>query len=158
MNITVIAVGKLKDKSLRTLQEEYTKRLTAFCRVEIIEVKDEPEIHPDRENECRLLKEKEGQRVLEKIRPDDYCVLLDLHGTQWTSEEFASQLESWQGKGKRLVFIIAGSLGPSPELVLRSDIRWKLSDLTFTHMMTRILILEQIYRGFMIQSGRDYHK
>lgn len=158
MNITIIAIGKLKDKALQSLQDEYVKRLSAFCKTEILEVKDEPDVHTDREKEAQLVKEKEGTRVLEKIRPQDKVILLDLHGREWSSEEFSARLESWTQSSQRLVFVIAGSLGPSGELVRRADVRWKLSDLTFTHMMTRVLILEQIYRGFMISAGREYHK
>ena len=158
MNITIIAIGKLKDKALQSLQDEYVKRLSAFCKTEILEVKDEPDVHTDREKEAQLVKEKEGARVLEKIRPQDKVILLDLHGREWSSEEFSARLESWTQSSQRLVFVIAGSLGPSGELVRRADVRWKLSDLTFTHMMTRVLILEQIYRGFMIRAGREYHK
>ena len=158
MTITIIAVGKLKDKPLTMLQDEYAKRLQSFAKIEVAEVKDEPDIHPDRESECAIAKSREAQRVLEKLRPSDFVILLDLHGTQWTSEEFAAQLEKWQSSAQRLVFVIAGSLGPGEALTARANVRWQLSRLTFTHLMTRVLVLEQIYRGYMINSGRTYHK
>ncbi len=154
--IRVIAVGKNKDKSLRALENEYLKRLHAFTKIEVIEVKDEANDNIDREAEVLIVKEKEGKRVLDKIQPNDFVVLLDLHGNMLDSVQFSKQLQAWQSS--KLVFVIAGSLGPSEELVRRANYRWKLSDLTFTHLMTRVLILEQIYRGFMISNGRSYHK
>ncbi|MBQ0065100.1 MAG: 23S rRNA (pseudouridine(1915)-N(3))-methyltransferase RlmH [Firmicutes bacterium] len=154
--ISVIAIGKNKDKALRSLEEEYTKRLSAFNKIEVIEVKDEPNDHVEREKEMELIKQKEGDRVLAKIKDNDFVVLLDLHGQMLDSESFAKKIDAWQSK--HLVFVIAGSLGPSVELVKRANYRWKLSDLTFTHLMTRVLILEQIYRGYMINNNRNYHK
>ncbi len=158
MNITVVAVGKQKDPSLLRLTSEYCRRLTPFAHIDILEVRDEPNVHTDRMKEVLEVKNREALRALEKIRPSDYVILLDLHGTEWTSEEFSSRLKKWQQKSSRLVFVIAGSLGPGTALTERANIRWKLSDLTFTHLMTRVLVLEQIYRGFMIAAGREYHK
>lgn len=158
MNVTILCIGHMKDKSLDTLQREYLKRLSAFCKAEVMEVKDEANAHADRPAEAQLIKEREAARALEKIRPSDFCILLDLHGKEWSSEEFAAQLASWQCRASSLVFVIAGSLGPGEALLARANARWKLSDLTFTHLMTRVLVLEQIYRGFMIDAGRAYHK
>ena len=158
MTITVLSIGRNKEKALQLLQAEYLKRLSAFCRPEVIEVKDEPNDHAERESECERIKNKEAENALEKIRPDDFVILLDLHGKEWTSEVFAEKLSAWTASSKRLVFVTAGSLGPGSALLQRADVRWKLSDLTFTHLMTRILALEQIYRGFMIGAGRSYHK
>lgn len=156
--ITILAIGKIKDKSLQTLTDEYAKRISAFDRIRIIEVKDEPNRHTDREKEIALIKEREGGRALEKIQEDDFVILLDLHGREWDSETFAANLGKWRTQHRNLTFVIAGSLGPSPELTARADIRWKLSPLTFTHLLTRVLVLEQIYRAFMILNHRTYHK
>lgn len=156
--ITIIAIGKNKDKALQSLEREYAKRLQSFSKVEILEVKDEPNDHVEREGQVNLIKLKEAERVLSKIKPDDFVVLLDLHGKMWTSEQFAKNLNDWQMRHSNIVFVIAGSLGPDISLVNRADIRWKLSDLTFTHLMTRTLILEQIYRAFTIIHNRSYHK
>lgn len=156
--ITILAIGRMKDKALDMLQQEYEKRLQAFCQIRIVEVKDEPNLHTDREAEIRQVKDREAARALEKIRPGDFVVLLDLHGTEWSSEAFAGKLASWVQNSQSIVFVIAGSLGPGEALVSRANVRWKLSDLTFTHLMTRVLLLEQIYRGFMIDAGRNYHK
>ena len=105
-----------------------------------------------------LAKEKEGERALSQIKDSEFVILLDLHGSHWDSETFAEKLGNWQTASSTLTFVIAGSLGPSPALVSRANARWKLSDLTFTHLMTRVLVLEQIYRAYMILNGRKYHK
>lgn len=156
--ITLLCIGKNKEKALCQLENEYVKRIQPFSKLQVIEVKDESNVYMERDKEAELIKEKEGKRVLEKIRPQDFVILLDLHGKMPDSISFSNQLESWFMKSSDLVFVIAGSLGPSSDLVKRADYRWKLSDLTFTHLMTRILVLEQIYRAFMIQNGRSYHK
>lgn len=156
--ITLLCVGKNKEKALCQLENEYVKRIQPFSKLQVMEVKDESNVHMERDKEAELIREKEGKRVLEKIRPQDFVILLDLHGKMPDSISFSNQLESWFMKSSDLVFVIAGSLGPSNDLVKRANVRWKLSDLTFTHLMTRILVLEQIYRAFMIQNGRSYHK
>lgn len=160
--IRLLCVGKMKDKALLALTSEYVKRISAFTKVEVLEVKDEPNTHAERDAEAIRIKDSEGERVLSKLRDQDLVILLDLGGKMWDSEKFARQLSEWQltagRKGGDLVFVIAGSLGPGSALLRRSDVRWKLSDLTFTHLLTRVLILEQIYRGFMILHGRTYHK
>ena len=154
----LIAIGKNKDRSLQQLQKEYIKRLSSFDTMEIVEVKDEPNVHTDRDKEVELIKEKEGLRVLDKIKPSDWVILLDLKGKMLDSIDFAHKMQGWQDQGAHLVFVIARSLGPSQALIDRADFRWKLSDLTFTHLMTRILVLEQVYRAFMINHHRQYHK
>lgn len=156
--ITLLCVGKNKEKALCQLENEYVKRIQPFSKLQVMEVKDESNVHMERDKEAELIREKEGKRILEKIRPQDFVILLDLHGKMLDSISFSNQLESWFMKSSDLVFVIAGSLGPSNDLVKRANVRWKLSDLTFTHLMTRILVLEQIYRAFMIQNGRSYHK
>lgn len=156
--IHLISVGKNKDKALQSLEKEYIKRLSGFTKIQVTEVKDEANDHTERENEMRLIKVKEGQRVLSKIKDNDFVILLDLHGAMMDSLQFSKTMETWKQKNANLTFVIAGSLGPSEELVKRSQVRWKLSDLTFTHLMTRILVLEQIYRAYMIENGRSYHK
>ena len=160
--IRLLCVGKMKDKALQSLVSEYVKRISAFSKVDVLEVKDEPNAHAERDAETVRIKDNEAERVLSKLRDQDLVILLDLGGKMWDSEKFAQQLGNWQlkagQKGGDLVFVIAGSLGPGKALLERSDVRWKLSDLTFTHLITRVLILEQIYRGFMILNGRTYHK
>lgn len=154
----LIAVGKNKDKALQVLEKEYLKRLSPFTKFEILEVKDESNDLSFRESESEKIKNIEGIRVLEKIRPTDFVVLLDLHGTMESSETFAKKVDSWLATHSNIVFVIAGSLGPSKPLVQRANVRWKLSDLTFTHLFTRVLVLEQLYRAYMINNNRKYHK
>ena len=163
--IRILCIGKMKDKALHMLEEEYKKRLGAFTKIEIVEVRDEPNERIEREKEAALAKEKEGERALSQIKDSEFVILLDLHGSHWDShgshwdsETFAEKLGNWQTASSTLTFVIAGSLGPSPALVSRANARWKLSDLTFTHLMTRVLVLEQIYRAYMILNGRKYHK
>lgn len=160
--IKIVCVGKMKDRALQSLSAEYLKRISPFSKAEIVEVRDEPNTHAEREGETARIKNTEAQRVLEKLRSRDLLILLDLGGEMWDSERFAQKLGRWQeGAGQRggdLVFAIAGSLGPGSALLDRADYRWKLSDLTFTHLLTRVLVLEQIYRGFTILHGRTYHK
>lgn len=158
MPVSLICVGKSKDRSLQDLEKEYIKRLQPFTKVSVVEVRDEANARVEREGEARRVKDEEAKRVLEKIGPQNYVVLLDLHGREVDSVAFAKKFEGLRDSGRPLVFVIAGSLGPGEELVKRADWRWKLSDLTFTHLMTRVLVLEQLYRGCMISAGRTYHK
>lgn len=157
--IKILAVGKIKEKAMLAMIDEYRKRLSPFTKLEIIEVNDEhaPQTNSDAENE--QVKEKEGRRLLSHVREGDYVILLDLWGKMYDSPGFAKKMDQLQTQGNSsLVFVIAGSLGPSKEVVSRSNLRWKLSDLTFTHQMTRVLVLEQIYRAYMINYNRPYHK
>ena len=121
------------------------------------------EIYAIGKNKDKALSELEKEYIkrispFSKIKENDFVILLDLHGKMMDSLSFSKELEKWQSASSHIVFVIAGSLGPSQALIKRANIRWKLSDLTFTHLMTRVLILEQIYRGFMILNGRSYHK
>lgn len=157
--IKIVAVGKIKEKALRMQIEEYEKRLRPFTKLEIIEVGDEmaPNNNSDAQNE--QVKDKEGERILSKIKENEYVILLDLWGEMLNSEGFAKKIEQLQTyKSSNLTFVIAGSLGPSKSVYKRCNYRWKLSDLTFTHQMSRVLVLEQIYRAFMICNNNPYHK
>ena len=146
--IKIVAVGKIKEKALRTQIEEYEKRLRPFTKLEIIEVNDEVAPQSNSDSQNNQVKEKEGERILAKIKEQEYVILLDLWGEMVDSERFS----------KNLTFVIAGSLGPGKNVYDRCNWKWKLSDLTFTHQMTRVLVLEQIYRAFMIQNNNPYHK
>lgn len=157
--IKIVAVGKLKEKALQMLIKEYEKRLQAFTKLEIIEVNDEhaPQSNSDAQNE--LVKEKEGERILSKIKEGETVILLDLWGEMLSSEKLAKKLSDIQTyQSSNITFVIAGSLGPSKAVVKRANMRWKLSDLTFTHQMCRVLVLEQIYRSYMIMNNQPYHK
>ena len=157
--IKIVAVGKIKEKAVRAQIEEYEKRLRPFTKLEIIEVNDEmaPQNNSDAQNEA--VKEKEGERLLSKIREQEYVILLDLWGEMLSSEKFSVKIAKLQTyTTPDITFVIAGSLGPGKNILQRANYRWKLSDLTFTHQMTRVLVLEQIYRAFMIQNHNPYHK
>lgn len=155
----LIAVGKLKDKALVSLVDEYVKRLKPYEKVEIIEVADmmAPESNSDAQNE--QVKKTEGERVLAKIKDNEFVILLDLWGESISSEQLAAKIEKiYTYNSSNLTFVIGGSLGLSPELVKRANFRWKLSDCTFTHQMVRVLVLEQFYRATMINRHMPYHK
>ena len=151
--IKIIAVGKVKDKHLSALIEDYVKRISRYHKIEVIEVKDEPIT----DNEKAVL-DKEGQRALAKIDANDYVILLDLHGKSIDSLSLAAKIDSLFNTHSKIAFVIGGSLGLSEELLRRADERIKLSDLTFLHQMTRLILLEQIYRSFKILRGEAYHK
>ena len=157
--IKIVAVGKLKEKAMRSQIEEYEKRLRPFTKLEIIEVADEiaPQQNSDAQND--MVKEKEGERILSKIKENEFVILLDLWGEMINSETLSKKLEKIQTyDASNITFVIAGSLGPGKNVYKRCNYRWKLSDLTFTHQMTRVIVLEQIYRSFMIQNNNPYHK
>lgn len=157
--IKVIAVGRLKEKAMDALVKEYVKRLGAFTKIEIIEVADEqaPQHNSDAQNE--IVKKKEGEKILAKIKEQEYVILLDLRGKMFTSEQLAAHIDQVQTyQNSELTFVIGGSLGLSQAVIDRADIRWKLSDLTFPHQLVRVMILEQIYRAYMINHHMPYHK
>ncbi len=157
--IKIVAVGKIKEKFVKAQIAEYEKRLKPFTKLEIIEVNDEVAPQSNSEAENAMVKEKEGERLLSKIKDQEFVILLDLWGEMVNSEEFAKKIEHIQTyQSSHITFVIAGSLGPGKNVLNRANWRWKLSDLTFTHQMTRVLVLEQIYRSFMILNNNPYHK
>lgn len=159
MKITVISVGKIKEKYLVNAINEYSKRLSAYCQLTHIEVADEkaPETLSDKEE--LQIKEKEGQKILAKIKDSQYVYALDLGGKQRTSEEFADELQKLPVYGNGdLVFVIGGSLGLSPEVVRRANAKISFSKMTFPHQLMKVILLEQVYRGFRIMRGEPYHK
>ena len=157
--IKIVAVGKIKEKALRTQIEEYEKRLRPFTKLEIIEVNDEVAPQSNSDSQNNQVKEKEGERILAKIKEQEYVILLDLWGEMVNRKRFSKKLDQLQTyQTSNLTFVIAGSLGPGKNVYDRCNWKWKLSDLTFTHQMTRVLVLEQIYRAFMIQNNNPYHK
>ena len=157
--IKLVAVGKIKEKALQSLSDEYIKRLGPDDKLTMVEVDDEiiPQSNSEAENE--QAKEKEGKRILSKIKDGEYVILLDLHGQMYDSVQLSKKLDDIRTRHtSQITFVIGGSLGLSEEVVARANMRWKLSDLTFTHQMTRLLVLEQIYRCFKIQRNEPYHK
>ena len=155
MKITVIAVGKIKEKYFNAAIEEYVKRLGRYCR----EVADEKT--PDGAGESLELqiKRKEGERILQKLPENAFVVALDIDGKALDSEELAAQMERWNVNGiSHLVFLIGGSLGLAPEVLARADYRLSFSRMTFPHQLMRVILLEQIYRSFRIRNHEPYHK
>lgn len=159
MQITIVAVGKLKEKYLKLGIEEYLKRLSAYARVTIVEVVDEKA--PENLNEVEMLrvKEKEGERILANLKRDQHVVALAIDGDMWSSERLADKLDSWAIYGKSSVaFVIGGSLGLSNQVLKRADEKLSFSKMTFPHQLMRLILVEQVYRGFKIIKGEPYHK
>ncbi len=159
MKVTVISVGKIKEKYLKDAIGEYSKRLSAYCKLTHIEVADEkaPETLSDKEEV--QIKDKEGKKILGKIKDSQYVFALDLSGKQRSSEEFATELEKLPVYGNGdIVFIIGGSLGLSKEVIKRSDTQICFSRMTFPHQLMKVILLEQVYRAHRIITGAPYHK
>lgn len=159
MNINIIAVGKLKEKYFREAIDEYSKRLSKYCKLEIIEVSDEkaPDNYSKAEEE--MVKIKEGQEILKHIKADTYVIALEIMGRMLSSEGLADFIDNLGIRGKSsIAFIIGGSLGLSQEVIKRADYHLSFSPMTFPHQLMRVILLEQIYRGFRIVKGEPYHK
>lgn len=159
MNITLISVGKLKEKYLKDAIDEYTKRLQRYCKVSIVELQDEKTPDNASEKEELQIKSKEGEAILKVIKDNSFVIAMDLKGKMITSEEFSSFIEDLGVSGKSdLVFVIGGSLGLSQEVLNRANYKLCFSKMTFPHQLFRVMLLEQIYRGFRIMKGEPYHK
>lgn len=151
MTINIVCVGNLKEKFSKEHQEEYCKRLSAFCKLNIIEVKEQNQL-----SNPEMILEKEGEEILKKLK--GYSILCDINSTEIGSEKFAKKLKELSLKTSTLSFVIGGSYGVSQSVRDRCDERISFSPMTFPHNLFRIMLLEQIYRGFMIESGKSYHK
>jgi 23S rRNA (pseudouridine1915-N3)-methyltransferase len=159
MNITVISVGKLKEKYLKEAIQEYSIRLTKYCRLDIIEVPDERAPENMSAAEEDIVKLKEGQIILKNIKDDTYVIALAINGKQLSSEKFAELISGLGLRGKsNIAFVIGGSLGLSEEVLKRADYHLSFSAMTFPHQLMRVILLEQVYRGFRIIKGEPYHK
>ena len=159
MNITLITVGKLKEKYLKQAIDEYAKRLTRYCKLEVVELPDEKTPDNASEKDELQIKEKEGQLILSKIKDNAFVVALDLHGKHVTSEEFAKFIEHQGVMGNsNMVFVIGGSLGLADCVIKRANYKLCFSKMTFPHQLFRVMLLEQIYRGFRIMKNEPYHK
>ena len=159
MKIKIVTVGKLKEKYLKDGIAEYSKRISRFATVEMIELADEktPDRASDSENQKIL--ELEGTRILSKIGDRDFVIVLAIEGKTLSSEEFSKQLEQAPINGfSTLTFIIGGSLGLSPQVKKRANLSISFGRLTLPHQLMRLVLVEQIYRAFTIQQGSPYHK
>lgn len=159
MNISLVTVGKLKEKYLKQGIDEYLKRLSAYAKVEVIEVPDEKAPEQLSETEMDQVKQKEGERILAKVSPDSYVIALAIEGKQKSSEELADSLDKLATYGKsKIAFIIGGSLGLSDEVLKRADEKLSFSKMTFPHQLMRLVLVEQVYRAYRINRGEPYHK
>ena len=159
MKIKIYAIGHLKDAYLKQGINEYLERIKPYSQIEIVEVNDESIVNNPSLKEIEMAKNKEGQRVIKLLKNDEYLIGLDLVKKQPTSEEFAKYLEEkFVLGGSNISFVIGGSYGLSEELKNRCQDRIALSNMTFLHQMTRLILLEQIYRAFKINRNEVYHK
>ena len=159
MKITVLAVGKIKERFYTDAVSEYAKRLSRYCRLEIIEVSDEKTPDHAGKAEENLIKEKEGERLLKYIRDTDYVCALAIDGEQLDSVAFSRKINQLGLDGKSSIFfVIGGSLGLHEQVLKRADYRLSFSEMTFPHQLMRVILLEQIYRSFRIINGEPYHK
>ncbi|MFB4169014.1 23S rRNA (pseudouridine(1915)-N(3))-methyltransferase RlmH [Virgibacillus sp. JSM 102003] len=159
MNIKIIAVGKLKEKYLKQGIDEYLKRLSTYAKVQIIEVADEKAPENMSDAEMIEVKQKEGERILANIKQDTHVITLEINGKMLSSEQLAAKMDELATYGKsKLAFVIGGSLGISHEVQKRSNLALSFSKMTFPHQVMRLILLEQIYRGFRINRGEPYHK
>ncbi len=159
MKITVITVGKLKERFFREAAAEYEKRLGRYCRLEIRETADEKTPDGASETERELILKKEGAHVAKLLPDDAYVVTLEIEGRRFTSEAFAGEIERLGVSGiGHIVFVIGGSLGLHNSIKKRADLAVSFSDMTFPHQLMRVVLLEQIYRAFRIINREPYHK
>lgn len=159
MRITVIGVGKIKEKYLEQAIGEYSKRLSRYCKLEIIQVADEKT--PDGASPAleAQIKEKEGERILAQIKDGAYVIALAIDGNMLSSEELAAAMDRLGVGGvSHITFVIGGSLGLSEKVLKRADCRLSFSKMTFPHQLMRVILLEQVYRGYRINCGEPYHK
>lgn len=159
MKISIICVGKIKEKFYRDAVDEYLKRLSRYCKTEVVEVADEKT--PDKASpvEEEQIKKKEAERILSKIKEDAYVITLEILGDKLDSIAFGEMINKAGIMGKsHIQFVIGGSLGLHPDVSRRADKKISFSDMTFPHQLMRVILCEQIYRGYRIISGEPYHK
>lgn len=156
MKIKIIALGKIKEKFLKDGIDEFMKRLTPYCSVEILEL---PPIEIKDENLIEKVLDEEGEKILSHIKPQSYVITLEILGKQLSSEEFAEKIEDLTNEGlSELVFVIGSSCGLSKKVSARANFKMSMSKMTFLHQFARLLLVEQIYRAFKIIKGETYHK
>ncbi|MGE7948624.1 23S rRNA (pseudouridine(1915)-N(3))-methyltransferase RlmH [Lysinibacillus sp. NPDC093688] len=159
MNITIVSVGKLKEKYLKMGIDEYVKRLGGYAKMDIVEVPDEKAPEQLSEAEMEIVKKKEGERILSKIGSDTYVIALAINGKMKTSEQMAADLESLMTYGKsKIAFVIGGSLGLHDDVLKRADEQQSFGKMTLPHQLMKLVLVEQVYRSFRIMKGEPYHK
>jgi 23S rRNA (pseudouridine1915-N3)-methyltransferase len=159
MNIKIVAVGKLKEKYWVQGMQEYVKRLSAYAKLQVVEVPDEKAPENMSAAEEEQVKRVEGERILSHVKPDEYVIALAIEGKLLTSEELAEQMDQLATYGRsKVTFVIGGSLGLSGDVMGRADLKLSFSRMTFPHQLVRLMLVEQVYRGFRIIRGEPYHK
>lgn len=159
MNINVIGVGKIKEKYLKLGIDEFKKRLSKYCKLDIIELDDEKAPEKLSEKEMIMVKEKEGKKILSKIKDTSYVIALTIDGKNLSSEELADKMSDLAVRGNsNITFVIGGSLGLSDEVLDRADYKLSFSKMTFPHQLMRLILLEQVYRAYRINNNEPYHK
>lgn len=159
MKITLITVGKIKEKYLKDAIAEYSKRLSKYCKLEVIEVADEKTPDQASENVEQQIRKKEGERILRYVKEDAYVITLEIGGTMLDSVAFTKKIETLGVQGKsHIIFIIGGSIGLGEDVLKRSDYGLSFSKMTFPHQLMRVILLEQVYRSYRIIEGAPYHK
>ncbi|MEC4200415.1 23S rRNA (pseudouridine(1915)-N(3))-methyltransferase RlmH [Bacillus sp. AAVF1] len=159
MNISIVAIGKLKEKYLKQGIDKYIKRLSAYAKVDIIELPDEKAPENLSDQDMKIVKDKEGERILSKISPDAHVIALAIEGKMKSSEELADNMDRLATYGKsKVTFVIGGSLGLSDAVLKRADEKLSFARMTFPHQLMRLILLEQVYRAFRINRGEPYHK
>ena len=159
MKISIITVGKIKEKYLKDAIAEYSKRLSKYCKLEIIEVADEKT--PDNASEVveNQIRSKEAERILKHVKDDAFVITLEINGKQLTSEELAGKIDTLGIQGhSHITFIIGGSIGLGTEVLKKSNFALSFSKMTFPHQLMRVILLEQVYRSYRIINGEPYHK
>lgn len=159
MNIKIIAVGKIKEKYIQDGIKEFSKRLSRYCTLDIIEIDDEKAPESLSEKEMEIVKQKEGERIIAKIPQNSFIISLEIQGKLLTSEELSKKIEDLMIDGiNDITFIIGGSLGLSEEVSKKSNLKLSFSKMTFPHQLMRLILLEQVYRSWRIIKGEPYHK
>ncbi len=157
-SVTIIAVGKIKERFIKDAVSEYEKRLSRFCTFKIIELPDRPIPASASEAEEKIILRKEGEDVLAKIKQSDFVIALCIEGVRLSSSAFAEKISSAFMRSPSIVFIIGGSLGLDEAVKQRADLKMSMSDMTFPHNLARLMLSEQIYRAFKINNNETYHK
>jgi len=159
MNINIVTVGKLKEKYLKLGIEEFSKRLSKYCKLDFVELDDEKCPENLSEKDMLIVKDKEGKKILSKIKSNSYVIALAIDGKNLSSEELADTISNLGVRGKsHITFVIGGSLGLSDEVLKRADYKLSFSKMTFPHQMMKLILLEQVYRSFRINNNEPYHK
>lgn len=158
IKVTIIALSKLKEKYLKDASDEYLKRLSRYCKLQVVEIEPERLNDNPSQNEINSALEKEAQAVFKRLPESSYVAAMCIEGKKLSSEDFAKTLSSAQFSSGGMTFIIGSSYGLADSVKKRADIRLSVSDMTFPHQLFRIMLLEQIYRGFKINEGSAYHK